>query len=296
MSYIRSFLFIPGDSEKKLSKGDASGADAIILDLEDAVAPSNKDAARSLVRSYLDERRPNSRSLQIWVRINPLSTSLALDDIATVIGGAPDGIILPKAEGPGDVLQLSSYLDEAEKTHNLKVGAIKILPLVTETARSIFHIGDYADTEIARLAGLTWGAEDLSAALGATTNRDASGEWSFTYKHARSLTLIAASAAGVPAIETLYADFKDEDGLRRSCKQARSEGFSGRLAIHPAQVEIINESFCPSQEEVAFADRVVTAFGDQPGAGVIALDGKMLDIPHLKQAQKILEMDKAFKR
>lgn len=296
MKYIRSFLFIPGDSEKKLSKGDESGADAIILDIEDAVAPANKETARKLVRAYLDARPSGNRSPQVWVRINPLSTPLALDDLSAVIGGVPDGVVLPKAESPDDVRALSKHLDDLEMASGLAAGGIKILPLVTETARSVFHIGDYAGADLPRLAGLTWGAEDLSAALGATTNRDASGEWSFTYKHVRSLTLIAAHAAGVPAIETLHADFRDENGLRKACKQARSEGFSGRLAIHPAQVAPINETFCPSDEEIAFAERIVKAFEDQPGAGVIALDGKMLDIPHLKQAEKTLAMGRLYKQ
>lgn len=292
---LRSLLFIPGDSEKKLSKGDASPADALILDIEDAVALDRKPVARGLVKEYLDARSPGTRKQQVWVRINPLDSGFALDDLQAVVSGKPDGIMLPKAVSPYDVQRLSNYLDAFESAHGLAAGSIFILPLTTETANAAFHLDEYANFESPRLVGLSWGAEDLSAALGASTNRDASGEWSFTYKVARSLMLMAAHSAGVQAIETLYADFRDEEGLLRSSREARAEGFVGRLAIHPAQVEVINEGFSPSAEEIEFARRVVAAFEADPELGVVGLDGKMLDIPHFKSAQRTLALAEQLK-
>ncbi len=288
MKIIRSFLFIPADSEKKLGKADESGADAIILDLEDSVAPANKPNARKLAAAFLSERPRASRSYQIWVRINPLDTDLALTDLAALVGSAPDGIMLPKPEGPADVLQLSHYLDALEVRTGLEPGSIGIVPVASETPGAVFKLGDYADAKLARLTAITWGAEDLSAAIGASTNLDASGEWAPAYKLARSLSLLAAHAAGVQAIDTLYVDFRNEEGLRASCRAARSEGFTGRLAIHPAQVAIINECFSPSAEEISHAERVLAAFEANPDAGTVGLDGKMIDIPHLKQAKRVL--------
>jgi citrate lyase subunit beta/citryl-CoA lyase len=284
----RSFLFIPGDSEKKLGKADGAGADALILDLEDSVAPANKAGARDMVRDFLLARPRSGRTSELWVRINPLDTDLALGDLAAVVQGAPDGLMLPKANGPEDVRTLSHYLDALEVQAGVEAGSIGILPVATETAIAPFRLGDYATAGLQRLAGITWGAEDLSAAVGASTNLDASGNWALTYRMVRSLTLLAAHAAGVPAIDTLFVDFKDDEGLRESCRAARGEGFSGRIAIHPAQVDGINASFTPSDEEVAHARRVITAFDAAPGAGTVGLDGKMLDIPHLKQARGVL--------
>jgi len=288
MKVLRSFLFIPADSEKKLGKADESGADAIILDLEDSVAPANKPNARKLAAAFLSKRPRASRSYQIWVRINPLDTDFALADLAAVVGSAPDGIMLPKPEGPADVQQLSHYLDALEVRAGLEPGSIGIVPVASETPGAVFKLGDYADTKLARLTAITWGAEDLSAAIGASTNLDANGEWAPAYKLARSLSLLAAHAAGVQAIDTLYVDFRNEEGLRASCRAARSEGFTGRLAIHPAQVAIINECFSPSAEEISHAERVLAAFAANPDAGTVGLDGKMIDIPHLKQAKRVL--------
>lgn len=282
---IRSFLFVPGDSEKKMTKGQGAGADALILDLEDAVAPDNKPAARALVARFLGE----PRACQIWVRVNPLDSGLIADDLAAVLPGRPDGLMLPKAEGPEDVAALSEMLDAADPERR-----IKILPVATETAVAPFRLGDYAKVDLPRLYGLTWGAEDLSTALGASGNRDESGEWAFTYKMVRSLCLMAARAAGVEPVETLHADFRDDAGLRASSDAARREGFTGRLAIHPAQVDAINASFLPPAAEIDFATRVVAAFQANPGAGTVGLDGKMLDIPHLKQAQAVLARARAF--
>ncbi len=291
---LRSYLFIPGDSEKKLGKADDSGADALILDLEDAVAPENKPLARELVPAFLCDRPPEQRGAKIWVRINPLDTDLALDDLAALVAAAPDGLMLPKADGPEDVRKLSYYLDALERQGGVEPGSIKILPVSTETAIAPFRLGNYATAGLTRLQGLTWGAEDLSAAIGASTNVDASGEWAFTYQMTRSLCLLAAHAAGVEAIETLFVDFRDDEGLRDSCRAARGEGFTGRIAIHPAQVAGINESFTPSPDEIAHAERVVAAFAAQPGAGTVGLDGRMIDIPHLKQAKGVLAQAKAY--
>jgi len=288
MSIIRSFLFIPGDSERKLAKADGAGADALILDLEDAVSSENKARARELVLGFLRERPKVARSSEIWVRINSLDTDMALSDLSAVVAAAPDGLMLPKASGPEDVLRLSHYLDALETHAGIGGQSIKILPVATETAIAPFRLGDYARARLTRLFGITWGAEDLATAIGASTNVDASGQWASTYQMVRSLTLLAAHAAGVQALDTLYANFRDEEGLRASSRASRAEGFTGRLAIHPAQVAAINESYMPSMEEIAHAHRVIAAFEAAPGAGTVGLDGKMIDMPHLKQAHRVL--------
>lgn len=290
---LRSFLFIPGDSEKKMGKVDGTNADAFIFDLEDAVAPARKPLARKMVPAFIGERPRASRKSQFWVRVNPLDTTYTLDDLAAIVPAVPDGIMLPKVNGPQDVEEVSYYLSALEVAHGLERGSIKILPVATETALSTFRLGDYALAGLDRLYGLTWGAEDLSSAIGASGNTDASGEWTHTYKMVRSLCLLGAHAAGVEAVDTLFVDFRDPEGLRASCKASRAEGFSGRVAIHPAQVDIMNECFSPSEEEVAFARRVVELFAANPDEGTLGLDGKMLDIPHLKQAQKTLAMHEA---
>jgi citrate lyase subunit beta / citryl-CoA lyase len=294
MTILRSLLFVPGDNEKKLGKVDSCGADAGILDLEDAVAPENKQLARQRVRDFLNTHPHGARAPQLWVRINPLDTDMALADLVACVADAPDGIMQPKANGPEDVRQLSHYLDALEAQNGLQAGSIKIIPVATETAVAPFHLGAFATAGLKRLAGITWGAEDLAAAVGAISNLDASGAWSFTYKMARSLSLLAAHASGVQAIDTVYVDFKDEDGLRTACRAARAEGFTGRLAIHPAQVPIINACFMPSADEVAHAKRVLQAFASNPGVGAVGLDGKMIDIPHLKQAEALLAQAKLF--
>ena len=284
---LRSLLFIPGDSEKKSAKVADCGADAVILDLEDAVSMSNKDKARDLVQAFLLATPRDARTTQYWVRVNPFDTGLTLADLAAVAPGAPDGVMQPKVDGPDDVRRLLLYL-AFKAASDLAAGSIHILPVATETAAAPFALGHYAGAGLRRLAGLTWDAEDLAAALGASTNMDASGEWGFTYKLARSLCLMAAHAAGVPAIETVYVDFRDEAGLRASCRVARSEGFSGRIAIHPAQVAPINEGFTPSEAEINHARRVMDAFAASPGTGTVQLDDKTLDIPHQKQAVRLL--------
>ncbi len=290
----RSWLFIPGDSEKKLAKADSCGADALILDLEDSVAADRKPAARDLVAAFLAERPAGKRTSQLWVRVNPLDSGDILADLKAVVGARPDGIIQPKTDSPACVRTLSHYLDAFEAQHGMTTGETRIVPVATETAVAPFHLGDFATAGLERLAGLTWGAEDLATAVAASTNRDADGQWSFTYRMARSLTLLAAHAAAVQAIDTLHADYQDEDGLRASSIASRSEGFSGRLAIHPAQVAVINESYLPTEQELAHARRIVDAFAENPGAGTVGLDGKMVDIPHLKQARSLLALAETY--
>ncbi|MFN3472492.1 MAG: HpcH/HpaI aldolase/citrate lyase family protein [Blastomonas sp.] len=292
---IRSFLFIPGDSEKKLGKADSSAADALIFDLEDAVTPENKPQARELLSAFLAARPRGQRHTQLWVRVNPLDSGMILEDMAAVIPHGPDGIMLPKCNGPKDIIRTSHYLDAFEQVGSIEPGSIRILPVATETAISPFMLGDYAKAQLPRLAGLTWGAEDLSAAIGASTNLDETGGWALTYRIVRAQCLLAAHAAGVQAIDTLYVDFRDEDGLRTTSRASRAEGFTGRVAIHPAQVAAINESYMPSPEEIEHAERVIAAFAAVPGAGTVGLAGKMIDIPHLKQAHGVLEQAAFFR-
>jgi citrate lyase subunit beta/citryl-CoA lyase len=282
MSLI-SWLFVPGDSEPKLSKAATSGADVLILDLEDSVALARKPAARGLVAASL--RAP--RQQQIYVRINPLATDMALPDLAAIMPAAPDGIVLPKPDSGADVEKLALYLDAFEAAHHLTPGATKILPIATETAKSIFALNTYTHP---RLAALTWGAEDLPAAVGAAAGRNADGTLTDLCRLARSLTIAAAAIAGIPALETVFPDFKNLTALRATATAARHDGFSGMLAIHPAQVPIINEVMTPTADEIAHAERVVQIFAENPGAGVVALNGKMLDLPHLKLARKILKL------
>jgi citrate lyase subunit beta / citryl-CoA lyase len=285
---IRSMLFVPGDSEKKLAKATAGDADALILDLEDAVTADRLPFARELVRDYLAGRRNQSRQ-QTWVRVNPLSTPQSLVDLAAVVAGGPDGIVVPKVESCADVIRLDHYLTALEQRDDIPGGSIRIIPVATETPKAVFALNGYANCS-PRLAGLTWGAEDLSAAIGAATNRDDSGEWTLTYRLARSLCLMAAHAAEVQAIDTLTADFRDHERLRREVRNARREGFSGKLAIHPDQIAAINEGFSPDAAELQHAQAVVDAFASAGGAGAVQLDGKMLDRPHLVQAQRVLAM------
>lgn len=285
---MRSLLFIPADSEKKLAKGDGIAADVIILDLEDSVMPDRRKGARELAAQYLAER-PRDRSSQLWVRVNPVDTPDCALDLDAVLPGRPDGIVQPKIRGPADVKALAGRLDALETTSGLAAGSTRILPVATETPEAVFEIGHLRQSAD-RLAALTWGAEDLSAAIGASANKEADGHWTPPYQLTRSLCLFAAAAAGVPAIDTLYADFRDPDGLRSACQLSRRDGFLGKIAIHPAQVDIINDAFTPSEAEIERAQRIISAFDDAPGAGVVSLDGQMLDIPHLKQARKILAM------
>lgn len=289
---LRSMLFVPGDSDRKLARAESSGADALILDLEDSVAPDRTATARGMVRAYLDARPDRARQ-QIWVRINPLDSGKALADLAAVVGGAPDGIVLPKPDSGADVARLGHHLAALEVREGLAPGRVRAVPIATETARALFALGSYAGCS-ERLVGMTWGAEDLAAALGAGGNRLASGAYAPPYELARTLCLAGAVAAEVQPLDSVFTDFRDPEGLARDCAASRHLGFTGRLAIHPDQVTTINRAYSPAEAEIAFARRVVDAFAASPGTGVVGLDGKMLDMPHLKQARRVLEMAEAL--
>ena len=279
----RSYLFVPGDSERKLAKAAEGAADALILDLEDSVAERSRAAARRTVADFLSE----SARTRCWVRINPLSSPEANLDLEAVVPAAPYGIVLPKSSGADDVVRLAARLDEMEQDDARST--TKILPIVTEVPEALFRLHGYAGATT-RLEALTWGAEDLSAALGASRNRDAEGRWLPTYELARSLCLLAASAANVSAIDTVFINLADTAALERYAAAARADGFSGMLAIHPAQVGPINDAFTPTAEELAFARRVVEFFDENPRAGVTQIDGKMIDRPHLLMARRLLEL------
>jgi citrate lyase subunit beta/citryl-CoA lyase len=292
---IRSWLFIPGDSEKKLAKADDCGADAVILDLEDSVAAENRPLAHKLVREMLDARPRGTRNPELWVRMNPIDEG-GLYDLPHIVGGNPDGIVQPKIDGPEDVIRLGFCLDALEAAAGIEMGSINILAVANETALGALSLPEFGTIPVPRLTALTWGMEDLSAALGASTYHNPDGTFIPTYWAMRTTTLLACKAAGVQAIENLDVDFRNPDGLYDSSLQAAREGFTGRIAIHPAQVDPINRAFTPSEEDVAFARRVVAAFDANPGAGTIGLDGKMIDMPHLKQARNVLAMHEAYSK
>ncbi|HYU11638.1 MAG TPA: CoA ester lyase [Stellaceae bacterium] len=280
---MRSFLFVPADSERKLARGLDSGADALILDLEDSVAASNRPLARRQARAFLEAHGPDR--IRRYVRINPLASGLALDDLAATAAGRPDGILLPKCV-PDDVRTLDHYLSAFEAAAKAPVGGIRIIAIATETPQAVFALGGYAGVS-PRLDAITWGAEDLSACIGGN-NKTIDGEYDGPYRLARSLCLLAASAAEVLAIDTIYTDFKDEAGLKAECAAARRSGFAGKMAIHPAQLAAINEAFSVSAAERDWAERVIAAFAANPDAGTLALDGKMIDKPHLTLARRLL--------
>lgn len=288
---VRSMLFVPADSERKLVKGAETAADALILDLEDAVAPSRTAIARGMALDYLHAHADRSRQ-QLWVRINPLDTDAALLDLV-VAGGAPDGIVLPKVHSAAEVTRLSHFLDALEVREGVAPGTIRIMPVATETPQALFAFASYEGCS-PRLAALTWGAEDLAAALGASTNRRPDGEYDSVYQLACAGCLAAAHAASVQPIDTLWADFNDASGLTKDAARARQRGFTGKIAIHPAQVNAINAAFTPSEDELTWSRRVVELFESNPGMGTVGLDGKMLDMPHLKQAQRVLALSRRF--
>jgi citrate lyase subunit beta / citryl-CoA lyase len=280
---MRSFLFVPADSERKLARGPQAGADALILDLEDSVAPANRPAARALARRFLEST--GAAGFQRWVRVNPLATAAALDDLAAVMPGRPDGILLPKCV-PDDVRTLDHYLAALETVAALPLGATRVIAIATETPAAMFATGNYAGVS-PRLCGITWGAEDLAACIGGG-NRRADGVYDDVYRLARALCLLAASAAGVEPIDTIYTDFRDEAGLAAECTAANRSGFTGKMAIHPAQIAVINRAFTAGEDELAWARQVVALFDANPEAGTIALDGRMLDRPHLTLARRLL--------
>lgn len=283
---LRSWLFVPGDSERKLAKVAECGADVVIIDLEDAVAPQAKAAARGMARDWLSSHR--ERPFQRWARINALDTALWREDLVAVLGAAPDGIMLPKATGPAQLQMLSAEMHDLEQRAGIAPGSTRLLPLVSETPTAALAIPEYVATRLPRLAGLTWGAEDLSAALGASRKRDADGRWTDAFRWVRAQVLLAAHACGVAAVDTLHADFRDLDGLDRLARESYADGFAGMLAIHPDQVPVINAAFMPGEEQIAEARRIVAAFSAAPTAGALQLDGRMLDQPHLEQARRLL--------
>lgn len=284
---MRSLLFVPGDSPRKQEKGLEVGADALILDLEDSVALAEKPKAREIAAGFLARMRGVAGRPTLYVRVNALDTGLTEDDLAAVMPHAPDGIMLPKAEGGLSVAHLGGRLAVHEAEHGLTDGATRILPIATETARAVFSLQSLPGSS-PRLSGVTWGAEDLSADIGAETNRGEDGGWTAPFRLARNLTLMAAAAAEVDAIDTINAQFRDLDGLARECREARRDGFVGKMAIHPAQVAIINEAFTPTEAAIAQARRVVAAFAAAPGVGVVGIDGEMVDRPHLRRAERLL--------
>lgn len=281
----RSFLFVPADSERKLAKAGGVGADALILDLEDSVRPDARPAARVNAAEYLQGRE------NVWVRINPFDTEDAEADLEAVMPSSPSGIVLPKPRSAADTIALSRRIDVLEQTLGIEQGQTRIMALCTERPEALFTLNSYAGAT-SRLFGLSWGAEDLSAAVGAHTNRAADGNWLPLYEMARSFCLLAAAAAEVTALDTVFTDFRDHEGLLRYAENARRDGFSGMLAIHPAQVEAINTTFLPTAAEVERAERIVALFAENPGAGTVGLDGRMIDRPHLIQAERILAVSR----
>jgi citrate lyase subunit beta/citryl-CoA lyase len=285
---MRSLLFVPGDSARKLEKGLASGADALLIDLEDSVALSAKDEARRVSLSFLKEMVPQPNRPRLFVRVNGLTTGLTDADLDGVMEGAPDGIMLPKAVGGPDVSHLGAKLAVREAEYGLEDGRTRIIAIATETARGIFALGTFAGASH-RLAGVTWGGEDLSADIGAETNRGADGLYTDPYRLARALTLFGATAAEVDAIDTVYTNFRDLEGLAAECHEARRDGFVAKMAIHPAQVPVINDAFTPSSEAIAWATSVMDAFAGNPNAGVVGINGQMIDRPHLKRAERLMK-------
>ena len=284
---MRSLLFVPADSAKKLDKAMTSGADTLIVDLEDSIAPDGKARARQSAAAFLKDAMATATRPTMMVRVNGLQTGLTDADLDAIAPGKPDAIMLPKAEGGASVIHADAKLAVREAISGLPDGHIKILPIATETAAALFVAGSFAGAS-ARLIGLTWGAEDLSAELGAQANRDAQGGWLDPYRLARTLCLAGAAAARVPAIDTVYVDFRNSEGFRRESEDACRDGFLGKMAIHPAQVPIINEVFTPSAEALAHAHAVIDAFAAQPGAGVVGIGGLMYDRPHLARAEQVL--------
>jgi citrate lyase subunit beta/citryl-CoA lyase len=280
----RSWLFAPGDSEKKMNKAMDGSADIVLIDLEDAVAPESKAAARPMVHDFITAN-PSQRH-RLWVRINPFDGPYTLLDLAAVMPANPGGIMLPKVYGRQDVEKLDHCLSALEVANGIEEGSTPVIVLITETAEAMFHTGDYKGAP--RVVALTWGAEDLADSIGAQSNKDESGAYTFTYELARSMTVLGAATAGVTAIETISADFRDLEALRLRATRVRRDGFKGMMAIHPAQVDVINDAFTPTEQEIAEAQEVVDIFAAYPGVGAIGFKGAMLDRPYLSRAQQLL--------
>ena len=281
---MRSMLFVPGDRPDRFAKAAASGADAVILDLEDAVTPERRPEARAAIADWLAAAE---RSVPVWVRINPVDSDDALVDLAAVVAARPDGIVLPKARDGADVHRTDHWLESLEVRNGFARGSIGLLPLITESAGALLRAASFVSLP-ARVVGLTWGAEDLAADIGAAGNKTADGEYELTFALARSFCLLAAAAAGVAAFDTIDTDLRDAAAIERRARASRRQGFAGKLAIHPAQVAPIHAAFSPTPEEIERAERVIAAFRAAPGAGAVAFEGGMLDKPHLRQAERIL--------
>ncbi|RDV05357.1 HpcH/HpaI aldolase/citrate lyase family protein [Undibacter mobilis] len=284
---MRSLLFVPADAGAKLDKAMASGADAVIIDLEDSISPERKPAAREAARDYLKAHTGKAERPRLFVRINGLDTGMTDADLEAIVPGMPDAVLFPKAEGGTSVIHLDAKLTAQEALSGVAEGSIKVLAQNVESAAGLFLAGTFKDAS-PRLIGMTWGPEDLSAELGAESNRDDKGFLTEPYRLARSICLFGAAAAKLPAIETVYVDFRNSEGLRQDTIAARRDGFTGRLAIHPAQVPVINEVFTPTPEQIEKAKAIIAAFAANPGAGAIGIDGKMFDRPHLIRAQRLL--------
>lgn len=283
---MRSLLFVPGDSEKKLAKGAGSGADVLLIDLEDSVSAERKPAAREMAAAFVKANR-DTASPGLFVRVNDLRSGLTDLDLECLMPAKPDGILLPKAVGFADIEHLSARLRVYEAEAGIADGATRIIAIITETPAAVLAASTFTHTH-PRLAGLTWGAEDLSAEIGASATRDERGRYTDTFRLARAMTILAASSCEVSPIDTVYVDFRDEAGLRAECSEAARDGFTGKMAIHPAQVPIINEAFTPSAEAIAHARAIIDAFEAAGNPGVVGIDGKMYDRPHLKRAQRLL--------
>ncbi|MDA4847750.1 HpcH/HpaI aldolase/citrate lyase family protein [Hoeflea poritis] len=288
---MRSYLFVPGDSQRKLEKSLSSGADCLLIDLEDSVSVSQKPVARQMARDFIAQlRQDDTRDTPgLVIRVNPLGSAMTDEDLAAVISARPDGVLLPKCEHGADVQNLSALIAVHEAEAGIAEGATDIHALVTETAKGTLNANTYGAVSD-RLRTLSWGGEDLSADIGVESNRDEDGRYTNLFRHARTMTLLGAAAAGVEAVDTVYVDFRNSDGLEQECREAVRDGFSGKMAIHPAQVDIINRIFTPSDAAVERAKRIVSLFEEAgEDAGVLSLDGQMIDRPHLKQSLKILE-------
>ena len=282
---MRSWLFAPGDSEKKMAKAAEGAADIALFDLEDAVTTENKPLARQMVHDFLKANAAGRERL--WVRVNPLDGPYTLDDLVAIMPARPGGIMLPKVYGRQDVELLDHYLSALEVANGIERGATPVIVLVTETAEAMFHTGDYKGAP--RVVALTWGAEDLADSIGASFNRNPDGSYGFTYELARTMCLLGAAAAGVTAIETIQGDFRDMEGLKARAEKVRRDGYRGMLAIHPAQVDVINAAFTPTEEEIAEAQAIVDIFAANPGVGAIGYKGGMLDRPYLSRAEQLLK-------
>lgn len=289
---LRSWLFVPGDSEDKLFKAGSRGADAVVVDLEDSVAASEKPRARAMSRDWLEAHRHQvvaGGRWQRWVRINGVDSPYWRDDIGMVMSAAPDGLVIAKTASPEQLQMIAGELYELEQHHGIPTGSTKLMPQVGESPAAALNLNQFVQTAQPRLVGLTWGAEDLASAIGASRKRDAGGQWTDVFRHVRAQILLASHARGVAAVDTVYSDFRNLEGLKQAAAEAAADGFTGMLAIHPDQIPVINEAFKPSPEAIEEAQAIVDAFSANPHSGVLQIDGKMIEQPHLDKALRLLE-------